>query len=213
MSRTHEPHHAAPPDYSLAGKRLSDARQAHGFSAEEAARFLHLKPELVLALEQGALQHIPGGIVYARGHLRMYARILGLDPEELLRFAPPPPQSSRPAASLTLSRSEAARSRVAIFVSLGALLLVIAAWYFTAPHVSGQGFKIRLIQPVPSELAAYLKESPDRAPGKNSPCLRRDAAPAWPPCYTLERHDWPEEALYPQALGSVLYLSPRTPRP
>jgi cytoskeleton protein RodZ len=68
------------------GARLAEARQAQNLAAADVARQLKLSVWQVEALEAGRYQQLPGP-VFVRGFIRNYARIVKLDPEELLRAA------------------------------------------------------------------------------------------------------------------------------
>lgn len=79
------------------GRRLSEARQAQNLAAIDVARQLKLSVWQVEALEAGRYQQLPGPI-FVRGFIRNYARLVKLDPEELLRSAGDslPQQAVRP---------------------------------------------------------------------------------------------------------------------
>lgn len=86
------------------GQALRDAREAQGLSVEDVANRLRLMHRQVGAMETGDFASL-GQPVFARGFVRNYARLLGLDPDPLLacmtgapaapapvsRDAPPPP--------------------------------------------------------------------------------------------------------------------------
>lgn len=65
------------------GATLRRAREARGASVPDCAAALRARVEQVIALEAGRFDGF-GGEVYARGFLRSYARLLGLDPAALL---------------------------------------------------------------------------------------------------------------------------------
>jgi len=81
------------------GERLRRAREAKGLSLKEAAARLALKASVLEALEACRFEALPEPPL-ARGYLRRYALLLGLDPEPLLalypRQAPPPPPRKGP---------------------------------------------------------------------------------------------------------------------
>ena len=81
------------------GERLRRAREAKGLSLKEAAERLALKAGVLEALEACRFEVLPEPPL-ARGYLRRYALLLGLDPEALLalypRQAPPPPPRKGP---------------------------------------------------------------------------------------------------------------------
>ncbi|MGB5623142.1 MAG: RodZ domain-containing protein [Gammaproteobacteria bacterium] len=68
---------------SLPGELLSGARRHRGWSRERVAQELNLDLETVSALEEDRFDAL-GAPVFARGHLRKYALILGLDSEAVL---------------------------------------------------------------------------------------------------------------------------------
>jgi cytoskeleton protein RodZ len=68
------------------GPQLAQAREALGLSREEVARQLKLAVQQVEALEAGHYHRLPGA-VFVRGFIRNYARLVGRDPDELVRAA------------------------------------------------------------------------------------------------------------------------------
>jgi cytoskeleton protein RodZ len=84
------------------GRRLAEARQAQNQTAAEVARHLKLSLSQVEALESGRYEQLPGPI-FVRGFIRNYARLVRLDPNELLNEAGdtvpqtvPPPDRPKP---------------------------------------------------------------------------------------------------------------------
>ncbi len=72
------------------GQRLKAERERRGMSTQKAADEMHLDTWVIDALETGDYQRI-GPPVYAKGHLKKYATILGLPPAEIAAgFAPQP---------------------------------------------------------------------------------------------------------------------------
>lgn len=65
------------------GAVLRDAREVRGASLADCAAALRARTEQLRALEDGHLG-VFGGDVYARGFVRSYARLLGVDPAPLL---------------------------------------------------------------------------------------------------------------------------------
>jgi cytoskeleton protein RodZ len=68
----------------LPGDLLVSARRARGLSTAKAAESLNLDESVVLALEENRFESL-GAPVFARGHLRKYARLLALDPDTVIR--------------------------------------------------------------------------------------------------------------------------------
>jgi cytoskeleton protein RodZ len=65
------------------GERLRSARKARALSLEQVAESLHLDENIVLALEDERYDAF-GAPVYIRGHLRAYARLVGLPVDSVL---------------------------------------------------------------------------------------------------------------------------------
>jgi len=65
------------------GDRLKTAREQKSYSIEQVSEALHLDEKIIVALEQGHFESL-GAPVYVRGHLKTYARLLGLPPDEVL---------------------------------------------------------------------------------------------------------------------------------
>lgn len=66
------------------GRALAAAREARGQSVADVASAINLRETVVRAIERDDFS-LCGGDVYARGHVRAYARQVGLDPAPLLQ--------------------------------------------------------------------------------------------------------------------------------
>lgn len=85
MSEAHDiPAAPAPEAGAAPNVRLSQARQEQNLSTADVARHLKLSVWQVEALESGRYQQLPGPI-FVRGFIRNYARLVKLDPEELVQ--------------------------------------------------------------------------------------------------------------------------------
>ena len=65
------------------GQYLAYEREKKDFTVEDIARELHLSANVVRALEEDAYDKLPE-LVYVRGYIRSYCRILGIDPIPVL---------------------------------------------------------------------------------------------------------------------------------
>src|SRR5690606_16762139 len=65
------------------GQALRSARFDAGLSVEDVSRSTRVRVPIVRAIEADDFSRC-GGDVYARGHLRTLARVVGLDPDELV---------------------------------------------------------------------------------------------------------------------------------
>ncbi len=82
------------------GQILREAREAQGMSLDEAAMRLRLMHRQLAAIEADDFESL-GQIVFARGFVRNYARLLGLVPEDLLAR-----MQGAPAEPAAVSQSE-----------------------------------------------------------------------------------------------------------
>ncbi len=71
------------------GAQLRSAREAQAYSVAEVAERLFLSSSQVNAIEQGNYQRLPAE-VFVRGYLRSYAKLLKLDPVQILAQYQPP---------------------------------------------------------------------------------------------------------------------------
>jgi cytoskeleton protein RodZ len=124
------------------GARLRAAREAAGLSLDQVAQQLKLAQRQVKALEDENFGELPGR-TFSRGFVRNYARLLNLDPEDLLSHLPDvahAPALGSPALHSTgsmiaeLPNAMANKSNVARWlIPLGLIACIIAAaayeWY------------------------------------------------------------------------------------
>src|SRR3979411_3512622 len=73
-----------PPDMTF-GEVLAAKRGERGLTIEQAAAATRVRAHYLSALESDELERLVAP-VYAKGHLRTYARYLGLDPEPLVKM-------------------------------------------------------------------------------------------------------------------------------
>ncbi len=66
------------------GQSIADARMAKGLTLEDLSTITRLRQGILSAVEAGDLDAF-GGDTYARGHLRVIAGVLDLDPDALIR--------------------------------------------------------------------------------------------------------------------------------
>ena len=103
---------------------LRDAREALGINVDEVAHDLHLSREVVLALEAGDYEAL-GAPVFVRGHLRSYARLIGLSEDKIMAgYQPyvPEPEEFRTLSAHTVVKPGASLPN---FVLWGLLVLVL----------------------------------------------------------------------------------------
>ena len=122
------------PGLGSPGARLRSAREALGLSIEEIADRLRLNEALVLAMEEDRFGLL-GAPVYARGHLRNYALLVGAQEREVLAAFDvgerPEPTLLPVAERLAIAPSRRRRLWTVPIAVLAALAAAGAAWWVT----------------------------------------------------------------------------------
>jgi transcriptional regulator with XRE-family HTH domain len=67
----------------VGGERLKKARREHDISVRDVAKELHLDEYKVRALEKNEFD-VLGAPVFAKGHLRKYAELVGVDTDDVM---------------------------------------------------------------------------------------------------------------------------------
>ena len=127
------------------GPRLKAERERRGLSSQKAADELHLDGWVIDALEAEDYARI-GPSVYAKGHLKRYAALLGLPPAEILadyesRVQAPKAQASQP-SNVRLRTDAPAVTNLPwppIAISAAAVLLVVGVLWWRPWHHRGPG--------------------------------------------------------------------------
>lgn len=123
------------------GAWLAAAREQAGWSLVQTAERLHLDVAAVKALEAGDYRSF-GAAVYARGHLRRYAELVGLSPHDVeqaffkLHAGGAAPDLRHGAGLLQKSDAGAGALRPGI-AAIGAVIMVVIAliwWAMRVPH-------------------------------------------------------------------------------
>src|SRR5271156_4844079 len=126
------------------GARLKAAREQRGLSAQKAADEMHLDRWVIEALEADDYKRI-GPTVYAKGHLKKYAALLGLPTAEILAGydsgVQPPAGGGSPVSNILLSaRADAPNMnslsppQIAACMAAAFLLIAVLWWRPWHPH-------------------------------------------------------------------------------
>lgn len=83
MTDTPQTDQESEPEALLAGMRLAEARRAQDISVLDIAKELHLDETKVRALEENQFD-VLGAPVFAKGHLRKYAELIGVPTDDIL---------------------------------------------------------------------------------------------------------------------------------
>ena len=159
------------------GQRLRQAREARGLSTTEVAVRTKIPPWQLAALEAEQYERLPGGI-FAKGHIRATAHVVGLDPAELsAHFAEemsPPSQEpvrepmsvvddGRPRLRMAVETLESRSRPTGRLLAAGLIVisLVLAIVWFGRDR--GGPPASRLDTPAPAQLASGAASAPTRA--------------------------------------------------
>jgi cytoskeleton protein RodZ len=131
-------------DALTAGDILQQERQRLGLNEKEVADQLHITMHYVKALESNSYEKLPGA-VFAKGYLKSYALLLGLDFEDLMsrydEFTHQQNAESAQERRLLIALDKKDRNKPLVIVSLiifvtGFLVLWLANSYFSEESVS-----------------------------------------------------------------------------
>ena len=147
------------------GQRLKAERERRGMSSQKAADELHLDSWVIDALEAEEYERI-GPAVYAKGHLKRYAALLGLSPSEIMAgyessAQAPQPAGSQPTNNMRLRTDAPPASKLPwlpIAGSVAAVFLVIGVLWWKPWH--GRGTATVASGPLAANPSA---QSPDKA--------------------------------------------------
>ncbi len=136
------------------GGRLAEARRAQNLTPADIARQLKLSVWQIEALEAGHYQQLPGP-VFVRGFIRNYAKLVKLDPNELLRSAGDSlpqsvPRPERP-PSQDIPFPAQGRPRWPVLASTAAILvgmLAVYEFYWNEPEVTAT--QVASVTPAPA---------------------------------------------------------------
>jgi len=179
------------------GAKLAAARMARGLSPAQAAEQMRLTAEVVVAMEEGRYDAL-GPTVFARGHLRKYANLLGVPADRVL--AAYDASSSRAAESTLIPPASAhtpVRSQRVPDLPWPALLAAVAVlgaaaaggwWLWQSRSAAGDAqagpsaVPASTSQPASGEVPAALDEQadyvPSAVPADGEPPPVDEAAPA-----------------------------------
>lgn len=139
------------------GARLRAAREARGLTILQAAEKLHVDARLLESLEAEDFAAL-GATVYARGHLRRYAELVGERPAELQSLFPA--AAASPGPDLTRIPYRAPDPRSSRLMTLAVLVLLVVAiagvlwWVLTLPSVKPRPVSATIGGGAPGEASA-----------------------------------------------------------
>jgi cytoskeleton protein RodZ len=185
------------------GAGLREVRERLGWKLADVAINLRIRPEFLEAIEAGDLQALPGP-AYRTGFVRSYARLLGLDPDEILRRFRA--EGGLPDSAKTETRfiatvpDSGVPKGAAVMVGVVLLLAGYGIWY----HYSGTQRRLaEQVPAVPAQLAP-LATPPKVEVAPVTPAPAPAPAPTPTPV--------PAPAA-PDVAGSAATATPATPAP
>ena len=125
--------------FTTPGSLLKAARESQGMSEREAADRLNFMPNYVAILERDDYQALRSP-PFARGYVKAYGRLLGLDEQNLLSVFDqvvevPPVQFEKRVASRPLQLQ---RTGLGVVIGLGVLLLLVLALWWWEKGANGE---------------------------------------------------------------------------
>lgn len=160
----------APEGGASCGVRLKQARERAGFSLEDVAARLKVPARVVRSLEADDTAQL-GAPIFVRGHLRSYARLLGIDIESDLDHAaavPPvvPPELVSHSHTPRYRRMFEQVTRRAVYTVLTAAI-VVPVWLTTSQHLDSS----LAVQPldIPPETIELVTDQPQVPPAQRDP--------------------------------------------
>jgi len=122
------------------GQRLREKRESLGWPLEQAAHELRILTSILKALEEDRYEVLEAAI-FVRGHLRNYARLLGLPPEEIVAaYEATQSAEDDPEIRLAKPNGPAMDGRTPAWVFPVAWLVVLSMivmgglWWYAGPH-------------------------------------------------------------------------------
>ena len=165
------------------GQVLKAERERRGLSSQKAADELHLDAWVVDALEAEDYERV-GPSVYAKGHLKRYAALLGLSPSDILAGYESRSQAAKMSASQPANVRRTGAPAVSnlswtpILVSLAAAVLVLGVlWWKPWQQRGAESATER--QPAQTPSAASTDTATDSSGADG--LLRRDSHTVVPP--------------------------------
>jgi cytoskeleton protein RodZ len=127
---------------STIGAALAAARATRGMSVEDVAAATRIRATLVRGIEDDDFSHC-GGMVYARGHIKSIAQVVGADPGALVAWFdrqygdPAPKVTSSPLPAFSPPRE--VRGPRARWASVAVAVLAVAVVFLGVSWVIGRG--------------------------------------------------------------------------
>jgi len=180
-----KPEEQNPTDIKSIGLILKRKREEHSYTLEHVSEITRITLSCLRNIEEGNLDLLPG-LVFVRGFIRNYAKLLGLDSDWMIEAlnqtynSKNPQDSSDPEASDGLDFSEEPKSNMKTYIYLGTLIvaLIIAAGVYWNKQSTGKYAtitnKVETVQAVENQAVVSTE---DPFPIKEIPVKKEAAKP------------------------------------
>lgn len=203
--------HSAEMEGATVGEILRDTRMRLGLDLATVAEETKISPKNLLAMEEGDLASLPAE-VYARGYYAIYARMLALDPGEVLEMygrekkklpriavqpTPPPNRLAQDMANLAERPASPPSSYIGLIILIFLLFGAFLCWYFGWNPASFLSEKLRSLEETQGVEQAQNQEteadavSQSSAPG-NPPPARTETLSLFSPATVTAATTRPE---------------------
>lgn len=178
MNETPEQKPEAEDGGPLGGERLAAARRANEISASDIAKELHLDEPKVRALEQNQFE-VLGAPVFAKGHLRKYAELVGVPIDDILSdyyklnrtTGAPPVVGTKRKLERDLSLGP--------WIAGGVVMIIVAsaAWWWFNLEPAPPPAEVPAVVAEPATLAPFVSDASEE-PVQNQAVDAEDDTPA-----------------------------------
>lgn len=195
--------------HTALGADLKAARERRGWSLHQVSQELHIGDTILEALERGDYASL-GAPIFVRGHLRNYARLLGMGEEEVLaRYET---ESDKPTAPPLVTQKQDSGMRrsspwlFSIVVLVVLLVLAVAWWTHRENHVQSQ--LTGVASPAAGTASVPIAAAPDNMPAVNAPGRQREKPAVQPEKHKAEPAKQPVVAAPQRQVNKTVKLPP-----
>ena len=155
---------AVEPEGPRAGELLAEARREQQISVHEIAKELHLDEAKVRGLERNEFELL-GAPVFAKGHLRKYAELVGVDPDDVLEdYYKLTRQDTLPPVVVARRRMRQEISPGPWIAAIVVIIVAAAAYYWFAVYTVQQPAPVTQPQAEPLQQGAAAADSEVETP-------------------------------------------------
>lgn len=157
-----------------AGALLKQLRNKKNISIQEVASQLRLDPRIIIALEEDDYDIFPAD-TYIRGYLRNYAKLIGIDGDEIISAyesaAPEPPEIIPDVKHSSQVSSSDKPVKAFTYLITFILVLLLFIWWWQSNFVLNKGLKIPILPETTSTVTSVPAPPPaeQKSPKTDTP--------------------------------------------